>query len=64
MRSWTALSIRSSPVVTIGRARPPAQTARPPSSEPTPSPVTTNAQELAPSIECFATYGPSTKNGA
>ena len=35
-----------------------------PSNEPTPSPVTTGHHERAPSIECWATYGPSTKNGA
>ena len=31
---------------------------------PIPSPVTTGAHELAPCIECFAMYGPRTKNGA
>ena len=29
-----------------------------------PSPVTTAPQEPAPPSECFAMYGPSTKNGA
>ena len=58
------LTMRRSPVVTIGirgRQRSPASAPR---SAPTPSPTTTNAHERAPSIECFATYGPSTKNGA
>ena len=35
-----------------------------PSSAPTPSPVTTAPHVPAPPIECFAMYGPSTKNGA
>ena len=38
--------------------------ARPPSSEPIASPVSTVAQAPAPPISCFARYGPSTKNGA
>ena len=64
IRFCAAVTIRSSPVVTIGRRGRHRSPASPPSSAPTPSPVTTNAHELAPSIECFATYGPSTKNGA
>ena len=44
-----------------GRRRSPR---RPPSSAPIPSPVTTMPHVPAPPIECFAMYGPRTKNGA
>ena len=64
MTFCTAVTMKSSPVVTIGSRGRQRSPASPPSSAPTPSPVTTNAQELAPCSECFATYGPSTKKGA
>ena len=63
MRFCAAETIRSSPVVTIGSRGRQRSPAIPPSKAPTPSPTITGVQERAPSIECFAMYGPSTKNG-
>jgi len=60
----TEVSANTAPTITqgrLGRTRSPSSA---PASAPSPSPVTTVPHGPAPPSECFAMYGPRTKNGA
>ena len=61
---WIAVTVKRSADHEQRPVRLEAQRTSPPTSAPIASPVTTVAQAPAPPIDCFATYGPSTKNGA
>ena len=56
--------MNNAPITAIGRRGRKRSPASPPASAPIASPVTTTVQADAPPIDCFATYGPSTKKGA